>query len=400
MAGCREIRQALGVYVLGAIDPAERAQVDEHLASCQECREELASLAGLPAMLRKVPIVEAERLAAPEQDPELAGVPSAEMLTSLIARTTNVRRIHRWRSVAAAAAVAIVALGGGVAVANALQPPAPSQHGQPATVAWQQTSGSGPVAGAHLTVKLPATSPGARRWMVNVTGLQPGSVCQFQVMDATGGTSVVGSWKLWPGDSWYPASTWLGEQDLRSFQVTIDGKVVASAPGGLRRRPARGNVRAAAGAVDGVLAGAIVVAAVLVLATVGALALRRRDGRLTGPRRPAAAAPAADRDRAWPAPRVAGHPAPVLLLVLRALPRGRQLLADVAARNTGVTHVEIDVADRLDLVRLLDVRRTPTLFVLGPQGQVTRRASGLPRRDEVMAAVALATGGPAAGPGK
>ena len=78
----------------------------------------------------------------------------------------------------------------------------------------------------------------------------------------------------------------------------------------------------------------------------------------------------------------------------------RQLLADVAARDAGVTHVEIDVADRLDLVRLLDVRRTPTVFVLGPQGQVTRRASGLPRRDDVVAAVALATGGPAAGRGE
>jgi hypothetical protein len=226
MAGCREIRQALGVYVLGAIDPAERAQVDEHLAACPECREELASLAGLPALLRKVPIVEAERLAAPEQDLELAGVPSAEMLTSLIARTTNVRRIHRWRSVAAAAAVAIVALGGGVAVANAVHPSA--APASPAA-AWQQTSGSGPVAGAHLTVKY-RNEPWGTRMLVNVTGLQPGSVCQLRVMDATGGTSVVGSWKLWPGDSWYPASTWLGEQDLRSFQVTVDGKVVAAAP--------------------------------------------------------------------------------------------------------------------------------------------------------------------------
>lgn len=227
MAGCREIRQALGVYVLGAIDPAERAQVDEHLAACPECREELASLAGLPALLRKVPIVEAERLAAPEQDLELAGVPSAEMLTSLIARTTNVRRIHRWRSVAAAAAVAIVALGGGVAVANALHPSAVPPG--PAAVAWQQTSGSGPAAGAHLTVKY-RNEPWGTRMLVNVTGLQPGSVCQLRVMDATGGTSVVGSWKLWPGDSWYPASTWLGEQDLRSFQVTVDGRVVAAAP--------------------------------------------------------------------------------------------------------------------------------------------------------------------------
>ena len=44
-ASCREIRNSLGVYVLGAIDPAERAQVDEHLPTCADCREELASLA-------------------------------------------------------------------------------------------------------------------------------------------------------------------------------------------------------------------------------------------------------------------------------------------------------------------------------------------------------------------
>ncbi len=226
MAGCREIRQALGVYVLGAIDPAERAQVDEHLTSCQECREELASLAGLPAMLRKVPIVEAERLAAAEQDPELAGVPSAEMLTSLVARTANVRRMHRWRTVAAAAAVAIVALGGGAFAANALQS-APSAPGQQ-TVAWHQTSGAGP-AGAHLTVRY-RHEPWGTEMEVKVTGLQPGSVCQFQVTDATGGRSMVGSWMAWPGTHWYPASTWLGEKELRSFQVTIDGKVVATAP--------------------------------------------------------------------------------------------------------------------------------------------------------------------------
>ena len=228
MAGCREIKQALGVYVLGAIDPAERALVEEHLSSCQECREELASLAGLPAMLRKVPVVEAERLAAPEQDPELAGVPSAELLTSLIARTANVRRMHRWRTVAAAAAVAIVALGGGAFVANALQPSgAPASVGHTHTVAWHQTSGSGP-AGAHLTVRY-RHEPWGTQMDVNVAGLQPGSVCEFQVTDVTGGRSVVGSWKVWPGTSWYPASIWLGEDEVRSFQVIIDGKVVASA---------------------------------------------------------------------------------------------------------------------------------------------------------------------------
>ncbi len=31
---CREMRQLLGVYVVGAIDPAERALVDDHLGEC------------------------------------------------------------------------------------------------------------------------------------------------------------------------------------------------------------------------------------------------------------------------------------------------------------------------------------------------------------------------------
>jgi putative zinc finger protein len=226
MAGCRVIRQALGVYVLGAIDPAERARVDEHLATCHECREELASLAGLPAMLRKVPIVEAERLAALEHDPELAGVPSAEMLTSLMARTANVRRIHRWRTIATAAAVAIVALGGGAAVANALQSPG---RAPVAAVTWIRSSGTGPIAGAHLTVRYRSEDWGTQM-EVNVTGLQPGSVCELRIMDSSGRISTVGSWVLWRDRSWYPASTSLREQDLRAFEVTINGKVVASAP--------------------------------------------------------------------------------------------------------------------------------------------------------------------------
>jgi len=140
-----------------------------------------------------------------------------------------------------------------------------------------------------------------------------------------------------------------------------------------------------------------VAAAVLVVATVAALALRRRDGRLAGPR------------KTGPRPLTVtelGQPLGSRATLLQfsssfcaPCRAARQLLADVAARDPGVAHVEIDVADRLDLVRLLDVRRTPTVFVLGPQGQVTRRASGLPRRDDVLAAVAMATGGPAAGRG-
>lgn len=56
---CAEARLSLGVYVLGAIDPAERALVDSHLAGCRDCRDELAGLAGIPALLSRVGAEEA-----------------------------------------------------------------------------------------------------------------------------------------------------------------------------------------------------------------------------------------------------------------------------------------------------------------------------------------------------
>ena len=68
----------------------------------------------------------------------------------------------------------------------------------------------------------------------------------------------------------------------------------------------------------------------------------------------------------------------------------RTLLSDVADRVDGVTVVEIDAESQLELVRRLDVMRTPTVLVLDPRGAVVRRASGLPRRDQVLSALAAA----------
>src|SRR5688572_18982061 len=65
----------------------------------------------------------------------------------------------------------------------------------------------------------------------------------------------------------------------------------------------------------------------------------------------------------------------------------RTLLTD---RVDGVTVVELDAESQLELVRRLDVMRTPTVLVLDPRGAVVRRASGLPRRDQVLSALAAA----------
>ncbi len=67
-ARCAEVRLALGVYVIGVIDPGERALVDQHLAACPKCRAELAGLAGLPAWLGSLTLDEAEA-AEPRRGP-------------------------------------------------------------------------------------------------------------------------------------------------------------------------------------------------------------------------------------------------------------------------------------------------------------------------------------------
>ncbi len=65
----------------------------------------------------------------------------------------------------------------------------------------------------------------------------------------------------------------------------------------------------------------------------------------------------------------------------------RRVLAEVSGMVEGVAHVEIDAESRLDLVRRLDVLRTPTVLVLDATGRVIRRAAGQPRRADVVAAL-------------
>ena len=65
----------------------------------------------------------------------------------------------------------------------------------------------------------------------------------------------------------------------------------------------------------------------------------------------------------------------------------RQVLDTVAGDVPGVAHVEVDAESRLDLVRRLDVSRTPTVLVLDAGGRIVRRAAGAPRRADVVAAL-------------
>ena len=70
----------------------------------------------------------------------------------------------------------------------------------------------------------------------------------------------------------------------------------------------------------------------------------------------------------------------------------RRVLADVAAMVEGVRYLDVDAEAHLGLVRRLDVVATPTVLVLDARGAVVRRAAGLPRRADVIAALGAAVG--------
>ncbi|WP_328988676.1 thioredoxin family protein [Kribbella sp. NBC_01245] len=68
----------------------------------------------------------------------------------------------------------------------------------------------------------------------------------------------------------------------------------------------------------------------------------------------------------------------------------RRTLTEVAEMVDGVRHVELDAESHLDLVRRLDIMRTPTTLVLDRAGAIVTRASGQPRKPDVIAALATA----------
>ncbi|MGI5192430.1 TlpA family protein disulfide reductase [Streptomyces sp. CA-288835] len=72
----------------------------------------------------------------------------------------------------------------------------------------------------------------------------------------------------------------------------------------------------------------------------------------------------------------------------------RRVLAEVAGMVPGVTHVEIDAEDHLDLVRELGILKTPTVLVLDTEGHIVRRATGQPRKADVIAALGEAVATP------
>jgi anti-sigma factor RsiW len=216
LTDCGDIRRALGVYVVGAIEPAERAVVDAHLSHCSDCREELAGLAGLPALLGRVPKEDAERLLLDDEQLEEA---PAELLDSLLQQVSARRRARRWRGIAAAAAAAVIVIGGGI-VGGALVSHA---HNTPAEAYLAR--GSDQATRVTAAVYYRAESSGTEM-QVEVTGIRPGTHCVFWLTTSSGQHLWVGDWTVTgadQGSTWYTVSSPTPLAGVKSFDITSQG---------------------------------------------------------------------------------------------------------------------------------------------------------------------------------
>ena len=67
--------------------------------------------------------------------------------------------------------------------------------------------------------------------------------------------------------------------------------------------------------------------------------------------------------------------------------RTHAVLSAIAGERHDVSHVDLDVAAHLDLVRRFDVMRTPTVLLLDGSGAVVGRMSGATDRRQALAAL-------------
>jgi hypothetical protein len=228
---CPEVRVSLGVYVLGAIDPAERALVEAHLATCRDCRDELAGLAALPALLARVTAEEAVALAASDGPPPAGRAAGREAPPELVATVIDLtaarRRRRRWRDASLAVAAAlIVAVGvfGGLRLGQSPAPPAAASANYPGPPngPWQTATTS--AGGMSASVQYRSMGWGTDL-AVKVNGIPVGTSCQLWVIGPGGKRTLAGGWVTdeHEGAVWYPGSAGLATGGVRGFEVTVGG---------------------------------------------------------------------------------------------------------------------------------------------------------------------------------
>jgi len=232
---CTDARPSLGVYVLGAIDPSERALVDAHLVTCRDCRDELAGLAGLPALLARVNPDEISRICADDtvrvgSHPGMDDQPPGELIGTVLDLAQARRRRNRWRFAAFAAAVVVIAGGlfGGLrslGTTQVVKVPLFAGAGH-----WETVHATSSVTGASAVVSYSQQLWGDA-FEVLVDHIPTGTTCQLWVVHPDGTRTQVAGWTTSrdEGTVWYSGSMPSTAKPVSSFQITANHTVLLTA---------------------------------------------------------------------------------------------------------------------------------------------------------------------------
>lgn len=246
--GCRERRIALGAYVLGALEPAEGAEIEAHLADCAGCREELAGLVRLPAMLGRLRQEDAVAAGTGSRAGAGAGAPQGawsgtgsgagagagpgsrpSLLERTIAELARRRRRQRlrWRAGVATGAAALVALAAAVGVLVVTRPSPPAE-----VVAAAHLSGADQSTGVRASAELYTEAWGTSIHL-DVSGVTPGDQCELVAVGQDGSQQVAGTWTVgYTGGVEIDGATGISPSQLSSLQiVTLSGTELVALQG-------------------------------------------------------------------------------------------------------------------------------------------------------------------------
>lgn len=216
-------------YVLGSLAPAERAEYERHLTTCDACARSVRELAGMPGLLARVPVDVLEQPAEGATEPM-----PASLLPGLVSAAQRQQRRRTTRvALLAAAAVAVIAGGSAAAVASlagdGIPEAAPIVVGSTAPPQQLTPVGHGSSTG---WVSLTPVAWGTRLDLTceydNPYGTTEAWTYTLVIRTVDGRVEQVATWKAIPGKELHvTGSTATGPEAIASVEVrSSDGEAV------------------------------------------------------------------------------------------------------------------------------------------------------------------------------
>lgn len=209
------VTMSLSAYMLGGADAREQLLLAEHIPGCPECREELARLAPIPALLARLP---------PTMIP--GGVPPGPAAGPR--RLTRLLPSRPWRATALTAAALAVGLAAGFSLAVPGRGPSAPPGTSAAAAHGVTFADNNPAGHVQATAVLTATSWGTRIEL-QLSGEPRSKQCSLIVVTRAGAREQAGIWSAWSnGPIKVPASASWHLYDISRLTIVSGARRLAT----------------------------------------------------------------------------------------------------------------------------------------------------------------------------